>query len=166
MNTSMRTRSLVATLAIAAVAPVAPAAAGVYAPITEPQLAQEQLAADRGSDYQSVNAIAHTVDEPSSQSGPSSSLNAIVHPVDEPNSQKATESLAAGRGYASATSITGPSTDVPATVASSTGSSNDGFDWGAAALGAGAVAALLALGGAGFFANRRRTGMAPSASTT
>jgi hypothetical protein len=161
MNTSMRTRSLVATLAIAALAPVAPAAAGVYAPITEP--VAQQLAADRGSDYQSLNAIAHTADVPSSQPGPSSSLNAIAHPADEP---KATESLAAGRGYASATSITGPSTDEPATVASPTGSSNDGFDWGGAALGAGAVAALLALGGAGVFANRRRTGIAPSASTT
>jgi hypothetical protein len=44
-------------------------------------------------------------------------------------------------------------------------SSSDGFDWGDAALGAGAAMALIALGGVGLRAMRRRTPVSPSVST-
>lgn len=44
-------------------------------------------------------------------------------------------------------------------------SSSDGFDWGDAALGAGAAVALIALGGVGLQAVRRRTPVSPSVST-
>ena len=40
---------------------------------------------------------------------------------------------------------------------------DDGFDWASAAIGAGAVMAMVALGGAAFLTVRRRTAVASSA---
>jgi hypothetical protein len=111
MNTSMRTRSIVAVLVVSAIAPVAPAAAGVYGPLDEsPQTAQRNEASS-GSGYESINAIVPPASEPSS-----------VEP-----------------GYTSANAITGPPTGEPTIVSSPAGDSADGFDWGEAALGAGAA---------------------------
>jgi hypothetical protein len=50
-------------------------------------------------------------------------------------------------------------------VSSSPASTSDGFDWGSAAMGAGAAMALVALGGAGFLTVRRRTAVSPSAAS-
>jgi hypothetical protein len=143
MTTSMRTRSIVAVLVVSAIAPAAPAAAGVYGPLTEsPQTAQRNdsnAQRNESSDYGSVNAIVPPVSEPSS-----------VEPA-----------------YASANAITGPPSGEPKIVSAPAGSPADGFDWGDAALGAGAaMAGLFALGAAVLLATRRRTGMSPSASTS
>jgi hypothetical protein len=160
MNTSTRTRSIVAMLVIGAVAPVTPAAAD--GPAYRPINAATPQAERPDSDYQSLNAIAHPVSEPSSQGdsgGPAyRSVNAIAHTASEPSSQ-------AGPGTSSLTAITGPPTAEPTLVSSSSGD-GDGFDWGAAAFGAAAMTALLALGAAGLHVSRRRTGMSPSASTS
>jgi hypothetical protein len=53
----------------------------------------------------------------------------------------------------------------PTVVSDSPSYSGDGFDWGDAAVGAGAAMALVALGGAALFTVRRRPGGLPSAST-
>ena len=50
-------------------------------------------------------------------------------------------------------------------VSDSPSASADGFDWGDAALGAGAAMALIALGGAVLFTVRRRPSVSPSAWT-
>jgi hypothetical protein len=65
---------------------------------------------------------------------------------------------------AAADSDTGPSPSAPTLISSPTDPSN-GFDWGSAAVGAGAAMALVALGGAGFLTVRRRTAVS-SASTS
>jgi hypothetical protein len=53
----------------------------------------------------------------------------------------------------------------PELVSDSPVNAADGFDWGDAALGAGAAMALVALGGTALFTVRRRPGVSPSAST-
>jgi hypothetical protein len=160
MNTSMRTRLIVAVLAVSAIAPVAPAAAGVYGPLDEaPQTAQRN------------DSTAQTT----------GSINAIVGPASEPSSVEP--------GYVSANATTGPLTAEPANsdavlirdgneavpfvanvgteAAAPAGDSADGFDWGDAALGAGAaMAGLFGIGAAVLLATRRRTAMSPSASTS
>ena len=135
MNASMRTRSIVAMLAIGAVAPVASAAAD--GPAQRPVYTATPPAEHSDSEYLSLNAISHPVSEPT-------------------NSQ-------AGTGTSSLNSIVGAPTSEPTLVSSPSGS-NDGFNWRDAALGAGAaMAALLALGSAGLLVARRRTGV-PSTS--
>ena len=96
------------------------------------------------------------------------SINSIVPPntewgsQGEPNSPGGTENAS---GYSSPAAIMGP---VPeqTTFVSGSPSSNDGFDWGDAALGAGAAMALVAFGGAALLTVRRRTAMSPSASAS
>jgi hypothetical protein len=159
MNTSMRTRSIVAMLVIGAVAPVASAAAD--GPAERPVYTATPPAEHSDSEYLSLNAISHPASEPSSQAGSTGreyqSLNAISHPVSEPTNSQA------GTGTSSLNSIVGAPTSEPTLVSSPSGS-NDGFNWGDAALGAGAaMAALLALGSAGLLVARRRTGV-PSTS--
>ena len=84
-----------------------------------------------------------------------SSPNAIEHGVEQ-TSPPVDES-----SYSSINAIEGNSSTEPTIV---TGSSEDGFDWLSAAVGAGAVMALVALGGAGFLTFGRRG--APSTSTS
>jgi hypothetical protein len=184
MNTSMRTRSIVAMLVIGAVAPVASAAAD--GPAQRPVFTATPPAEHSDSEYLSLNAISHPVSEPSTQSGSSGreylSLNAIANPVSEPKNSQAgssgreylslnaiaipvsePKSSQAGTGISSLNSIVGAPTSEPTLVSSPSGS-NDGFNWRDAALGAGAaMAALLALGSAGLLVARRRTGV-PSTS--
>jgi hypothetical protein len=139
MNTSMRTRSIVAVLVVGALAPVAPAAA------------------DTG--YESLNAVVPPASEPSRAEPGYESVNAVVPPASEPSR--------AEPGYASINAVTGPPTGESTTVSSPAGDSADGFHWGDAALGAGAaMAGLLAIGAAGLLATRRRAGMSPSTSTS
>jgi hypothetical protein len=108
-------------------------------------------------DYSRADAIAAGLEESSqSTSGQDySSLNATTPPVSEPSS---------GSGYSSLNSVTGPSSDAPTFVSSP--ASGDGFDWGDAALGAGAAMALVAFGGAALLTARRRTAISPSASAS
>jgi hypothetical protein len=84
-----------------------------------------------------------------------SSLNATTPPVSEPSS---------GSGYSSLNATTGPSPDQPTFVSSP--ASGDEFDWGDAALGAGAAMALVAFGGAAVLTVRRRTAISPSATAS
>jgi hypothetical protein len=84
-----------------------------------------------------------------------SSLNATAPPVSEPSTES---------GYSSLNSISGSPSETPTLVSGSPASTGDGFDWGDAALGAGAVMALVAFGGAALLTVRRRTAMSPSAS--
>lgn len=160
MNTSLRTRSIVAMLAIGAIAPVAPAAAStdvgsvtsIAPPIDRPDPGYSSLNATVPPSNDSTAAGDGSVADGSDYR----SVNAIAPPVDEPS--------AAEPDYASVNAITGPPSGEPTTVAGSPG--DDGFDWGDAGLGAAAMTALLALGAAGLLASRRRTGISPSASTS
>jgi hypothetical protein len=111
-----------------------------------------------GSDYSRADAIAAGLEESSQSTSGSdySSLNATTPPVSEPST---------GSGYTSLNATTGPSPDQP-TFASGSPSANDGFQWGDAALGAGAALALVAFGGAALLTVRRRTAISPSASAS
>ena len=68
-------------------------------------------------------------------------------------------------GYTSLNATIGPSPVQP-TFASGSPSANDGFQWGDAALGAGAAIALVAFAGAALLTVRRRTAISPSASAS
>jgi hypothetical protein len=107
------------------------------------------------SDYSRADAIAAGLEESTQSTSGSdySSLNATVPPVSEPST---------GSGYTSLNATTGPSPIQP-TFASGSPSANDGFQWGDAALGAGAAMALVAFGGAALLTVRRRTAISPSA---
>jgi hypothetical protein len=163
MTTSMRMRSIGAVLAISALAPAAPAAAGVYGPVDEsPQTAQRNDSTAQKDESSTVvlrrdgsKAVPFVANPASGYE----SVNAVAPPAGEPSSPEPV--------YASANSIAGPSTGEPTIVSSPAGDPADGFDWGDAALGAGAaMAGLFALGAAVLLATRRRTGMSPSASTS
>jgi hypothetical protein len=110
------------------------------------------------SDYSRADAIAAGLEESTQSTSGSdySSLNATAPPVSEPST---------GSGYSSLNATTGPSPDQP-TFASGSPSANDGFQWGDAALGAGAALALVAFGGAALLTVRRRTAISPSASAS
>jgi hypothetical protein len=83
------------------------------------------------------------------------SPNDSTPPVSEPSTAS---------GYSSLNATTGPSPDQPTFVSSP--ASGDEFDWGDAALGAGAAMALVAFGGAALLTVRRRTAISPSASAS
>ena len=65
--------------------------------------------------------------------------------------------------YSSVNSITGASASEPSSVTGSPSSTDDGFDWVSAAIGAGSALALTALGGVALLTSRRRPPVAPSA---
>jgi hypothetical protein len=118
------------------------------------------------SDYSRADAIAGGLEESTQSTSGSdySSVNATTPPSSEP--------VQVGHGdappvdpYSSPNAISGPLTEQP-TFASGSPSSNDGFDWASAAIGAGAAMALVALGGAALLTVRRRTTVAPSGSAS
>ena len=125
--------------------------------------------------YSSVNAITGGLSESSQPPGGSSgssqpasdsdysSLNAITG-SSESSSTGASQD--AGSGYSSLNAITGPLPSEPTLVTGSPADTADGFDWGDAALGAGAAMALVAFGGAAFLTVRRRMAMSPSGSAS
>jgi hypothetical protein len=98
---------------------------------------------DSGHDVRALTANGHDY----------SSLNATTPPVSEPSTDS---------GYSSLNATTGPTPDEPTVVSSP--ASGDEFDWGDAALGAGAAMALVAFGGAALLTVRRRTAISASAS--
>ena len=95
-----------------------------------------------GSDYSSVNSVT----PPSESSSPSGSPDASSR-------------------YSSLNAVTGAPSDEPTFVSGPSAGTGDEFDWGDAALGAGAAMALVALGGAAFLTVRRRTAVSPSAAS-
>jgi hypothetical protein len=120
------------------------------------------------SDYSSVNSIAGG----SSESSDSSSDLALrrdgskaVPFVAQVRTQSGAGSPGVEPGQSSLNAITGPPASEPTVVAGSPADTADGFDWGDAALGAGAAMALASLGGAAFLTVRRRTAVSPSATT-
>lgn len=115
--------------------------------------------------YPSVNAITgqqggsgHSVKLP--HGAEYSSVNGITPPASESSSASASPETSSG--YSSLNAISGPSPSEPTIVSGSPSSSDDGFEWGDAALGAGAALALLALGRAVFLTVRRRTAVSPT----
>jgi hypothetical protein len=101
------------------------------------------------ADYSSVNSILGAERTPGTaefQSGPS----------------KAGPSQDADSGYSSVSALAGPVPSEPTLVSGSPASTDDGFDWLSAAIGAAAAMALGALGGAAFLTVRRRTAVTPS----
>jgi hypothetical protein len=119
-----------------------------------------------GSDYSSVNSITGGSGESSQPAGSSdySSVNSITGGSGQSSQPAASEDV--GSGYSSLNSITGAQSSEPTTVSGSPASTDDGFDWLSAAIGAAAAMALVALGGAAFLTVRRRTEVAPSTAST
>jgi hypothetical protein len=91
-----------------------------------------------GGDYSRADAIAAGLEE-STQSG-------------------------GGSDYSSLNAISGPAPDEP-TFVSGSPASEDQFDWGDAALGAGVALALVAFGGAALLTVRRHTATASASAT-
>jgi hypothetical protein len=109
---------------------------------------------------------------PSSSDGSADSLEQrtaieLGQAVGEPGERSSPSDGAAdsGSGYSSLTAITGAPASEPTLVSGGPGDPADGFDWGSAAVGAAAVLALGAFGGAVLLTVRRRTATAPPAST-
>jgi hypothetical protein len=101
-----------------------------------------------------------------------------VSPTSEHKSASAASQVPHGAAYSSVGAIPAPTSEStvvalrrdgsqaePTVVSASPSDSGDGFDWGDAAVGAGAAMTLVALGGAALFTVRRRPGGLPSAST-
>jgi hypothetical protein len=120
------------------------------------------------SDHSSVNAITGGSDDPGQSAGAAAAGNARRTSTELGQSTAGSQSASVqpphGADYSSVSAITGPSSE-PTLVSGSPASAADGFDWGDAALGAGATIALVALGGAALVAVRRRAAMSPTAST-
>ena len=160
MNTSMRSRTIIALVAAGAMIPAASAAASPVDPVgTSPQAQQQSAGASQPAGNTSLNAL---VGDSASTQSPSAipdhnltSLNAVVgaEPQASP-SQSAPASLtslnatigaepqaspsqsaAAGSDFSSVSSLVGDQAPAPssATAASTSG---DGFDWTDALLGA------------------------------
>ena len=134
---SARRRAIALALAVCSLA--IPASAVAYTSPNALTGGSEQSSQPLGnSDHSSVNAITQG---PTGSSAPSSVQSA--HRVDPGNP-----------AYSSLNATTPPPPGEPA-VLSSSPSTDDGFDWSSAAVGAGAAMALLALGGAAFLTVRR-----------
>jgi hypothetical protein len=176
MTTRTHRKTIAAAAVIGALAIAAPASASVLEPVStsnystsadQQQAAQVQTVnatyqppSDQSSPAQ-VQTVNATYQPPSDQSqAAETSLNAIVHPVNPPSDQVLTansshpfsgqggQQLALRRDGSQAEAFVADVSSPPAT-------SGDGFDWGDAAIGAGAalLAAAFLMMGAG--ASRR-----------
>jgi hypothetical protein len=140
-----RRRAIALVLAICSLA--IPAGAAAYSSPNAITGGSEQSSQPPGgSDHSSVNAI----------TGGSSASSA-------PSNSGSSPSVAPG--YSSLNATAPPPPGEPA-VLSSSPSTDDGFDWSSAAVGAGAAMALLALGGAAFLTVRRQRPARPSPAGT
>ena len=119
--------------------------------------------AGAASDVSSVTAITGGSQQSGQPSGGSdvSTVNSITGGSSQPSSTVGSP-YGGGADYAAVNAITGPASAEPTIVASAP--ANDGFDWGDAALGAGAALALAAFAGAAMLTVRRRTAVAASTS--
>ena len=113
--------------------------------------------ADLGSEYASVNAISGPTANPGSE-------YAAVNAISGPSDHSSVPTANPGSEYAAVNAITGPPASEPTLVSGGSGDPADGFEWGSAAIGAGAVLAMGALGSALLLTVRRRTDTAPSMS--
>jgi hypothetical protein len=116
--------------------------------------------APHGANYSSVNAI-------TPPASPATSGLAERTPTELAQRVGSHGGSAGSHGgdpaYASVNSITGASASEPSSVTGSPSSTDDGFDWVSAAIGAGSALALTALGGVALLTSRRRPPVAPSA---
>jgi hypothetical protein len=115
-----------------------------------------------GSDYSTVNSITHG---DAGRVGSTSASCVWPGPCDDTRFVEDPRSSQPSSGYASLNATIGPSPNQP-TFAPGSPSADDGFQWGDAALGAGAAMALVAFGGAALLTVRRRTTVSPSASAS
>ena len=113
-----------------------------------------------------IPASASADPSPDVNSGYAAHTTGIGSSASEPTSQGGSSgSPDVNSGYAALTTGIGSSSGEPTVVSGSPAKTADGFDWGSAAVGAGAAMALVALGGAGFLTVRRRTAVSPSAAS-
>jgi hypothetical protein len=123
-----------------------------------------------------TTGIGSSASEPTSQggSGGSPDVNSgyaahttgIGSSASEPTSQGGSGGPAdVNSGYAALTTGIVSSSGEPTVASGSPAKTADGLDWGSAAVGAGAVMAVVAFGGAGFLTVRRRTAVSPSAAS-
>jgi hypothetical protein len=131
-------------------------------------LAIPAIASAQPIDYSSVNAISGDSSDPSQPVGGSdySSVNSIT--ADSRESSAPGEPVNANRvdpTYSSLNAITEAPSDEPTFASDSLTSGGDEFNWGDAAIGAGAAMALLALGGAVFLTVRRPKSVQPARTT-
>jgi hypothetical protein len=139
----MRAHTIISIIVLGALAIPASAVANTgYSSVSSITGASSDSGRQADSDYSSLNSVTGS----SESSSPSGSDDAVFR-------------------YSSLNAITGPSPNQP-TFASGSPSAGDGFDWGDAALGAGAAMALAAFGGAALLTVRRRTAISPSASAS
>jgi hypothetical protein len=142
-HTTTITALVVCALAIPAAASAQPVDQGYSTPNAIQGGLDDSSQPVSGSDYSSVNSVAPPSSESSSVSG-------------SPDESSGTSSLNA---------ITGPPSGEPTLVSGSPASTDDGFDWLSAGIGAATAMALVALGGAALLAVRRRTAVSPSAAS-
>ena len=142
----------VLVLAISVCALAIPASAGAKAVDATTGASSDSSQPIGGGDYSSVNAIAPATSEPGSRTG-----TELGQAVGEPGGPKGSDSV-----QSSLNAIAGSPAGALTAVSSPPADSGDGFDWGDAALGAGAALSLAALGGAALFTARRRTTVSPA----
>jgi hypothetical protein len=166
MTTSIRSMSIIAILVAAAIVPVASAGASVNEPVLSGYYSAAPV--DTSSDYTSLTSLSHDSSQPVTSSG-SSSLTALSHDSSQPVASSGSSSLTALSHDSSPTvALHRDSAQAVPFVADvgpePTTASGDGFDWGDAAIGAGAVllVACLAMFAAAGVSGRR----SPSQSST
>jgi hypothetical protein len=191
MTTSIRSMPIIAIFVAAAIVPVATAGASPNDPVLAGNSSSTPVDSSSGS---SLTAISHDYGAPVDQSSSTSSLTALSHdygaPVEQSSGNSSLTSLSHDYNAPpvdqspSISSLTAISHDPSPTVTlhrdgskatpfvadvgpEPTGAPGDGFDWGDAAIGAGAVAlaacmAMIAAGGVG--GRRNRTSQPTAAS--
>ena len=113
-----------------------------------------------------IPASASADPSPDVNSGYAAHTTGIGSSASEPTSQGGSGgSPDADTGYAALTTGIVSSSGEPTVASGSPAKTADGLDWGSAAVGAGAVMAVIALGGAGFLTVRRRPAVPPSAAS-
>lgn len=103
-----------------------------------------------------------SVESGASQTGATQQVSAGYPSPSVESVSQAGPSQNADSGYSSVSALAGPLPSEPTLVSGSPASTDDGFDWLSAAIGAAAAMALGALGGAAFLTVRRRTAVSPS----
>ena len=143
-----RARRRLIALALGVCALATPASAGAFYLVDGDHKSAAAVSADEssGSGFSSPNAIV----------GPSSDSDVLLRG----------DGSDRGADYSSLNAITGAPAGEPTLVSSPPVSATGGFQWGDAALGAGAAMVLVALAGTVLFTVRRRPGVSPSASTS
>jgi hypothetical protein len=155
MTNSTHTKTIAAAAVIGALAIAAPASASVLEPVSTASYSTTQSSQPNSSEVQTVNAAANSAGGGSVPASASAytSLNAISHPASTPSTTPVATSshpFSGQGGQQIALRRDGTQADAfVANVGTPVANSGDGFDWGDAAIGAGAgllAATLLMLG--------------------